>query len=234
MLDVNKVSIGYGEVTVIRDVSLKIDQGSIVALLGANASGKTTLISAISGTLPLKTGEITFKGSRIDRKPPHRIVEEGLITVPEGRHLFPKLTVKDNLELGAYTRRARESKNDSLETVFGYFPKLKARSSQLAGSLSGGEAQMCAIGRGLMGLPSLLILDEPSLGLSPGMVDFMFETIALLKRQGTTILLVEQNVVQSLEIADFAYVIENGKVALSGKGEALLKDDGVRKAYLGL
>lgn len=234
MLEVNKVSIGYGEVTVIRDVSLKIDQGSIVALLGANAAGKTTLISSISGTLPLKTGEITFKGNRIDRKPPHRIVEEGLITVPEGRHLFPKLTVQDNLELGAYTRRARDSKVSSLQTVYGYFPKLKARRSQLAGSLSGGEAQMCAIGRGLMGLPSLLILDEPSLGLSPSMVDFMFETIALLKRQGMTILLVEQNVVQSLEIADFAYVIENGKVALSGKGEALLNDDGVRKAYLGL
>lgn len=234
MLEINDVDVGYGDVRVIKGLSMEIGAGKIVALLGANAAGKTTLISAISGTLRTRSGEIRFKGKRIDNTPAWKIVEEGLITVPEGRHLFPKLTVHDNLELGAYARRARQAKQRSLELVYSYFPKLKERKGQLAGSLSGGEAQMCAIGRGLMGLPELLVLDEPSLGLSPSMVDFMFETIVMLKNRGTTILLVEQNVIQSLEIADFAYVIENGSVALSGEGKELLDNDGVRKAYLGL
>jgi len=234
MLEVSNISVGYGDVTVIKNLSIKIPQGNIVALLGANAAGKTTLISAIAGAIPSKSGEIRFKDKRIDNRPAWEIVEEGLITVPEGRHLFPRLTVQDNLELGAYSKRARSAKQKTIEAVYSYFPKLKARKGQLAGSLSGGEAQMCAIGRGLMGIPELLVLDEPSLGLSPGMVDFMFETILMLKKRGTTILLVEQNVVQSLEIADFAYVIENGSVALSGAGHELLDNDDVRKAYLGL
>ncbi len=234
MLDIINVDIGYGDVKVIKGLSMSINQGSIVALLGANAAGKTTLISAISGTLPTKSGEIYFKKNRIDNKPAWKIVEQGLVTVPEGRHLFPKLTVEANLELGAYSKRSRNEKNKTLELVYIYFPKLKIRRKQLAGSLSGGEAQMCAIGRGLMGLPELLILDEPSLGPSPSIVDFVFDTINALKKNGTTILLVEQNVVHSLEIADFAYVIENGGVALSGEGKALLNNDGVRKAYLGL
>ena len=234
MLEVRNVDVGYGEVKVIKNLSMEIGQGKIVALLGANAAGKTTLISAISGTLPIHAGEIRFKDKRINNTPAWKIVEKGLITVPEGRHLFPRLTVQDNLELGAYSKRSRNVRERTLDAVYIYFPKLKARKNQLAGSLSGGEAQMCAIGRGLMGLPELLVLDEPSLGLSPGMVDFMFETIQALRQNGTTILLVEQNVVQSLEIADFAYVIENGNVALSGEGQKLLDNDGVRKAYLGL
>lgn len=234
MLEVSNISVGYGDVTVIKNLSIKIPQGNIVALLGANAAGKTTLISAIAGAIPSKSGEIRFKDKRIDNRPAWEIVENGLITVPEGRHLFPRLTVQDNLELGAYSKRARSAKQKTIEAVYSYFPKLKARKGQLAGSLSGGEAQMCAIGRGLMGIPELLVLDEPSLGLSPGMVDFMFETILMLKKRGTTILLVEQNVVQSLEIADFAYVIENGSVTLSGAGHELLDNDDVRKAYLGL
>jgi len=234
MLEVRNVDVGYGEVKVIKNLSMEIGQGKIVALLGANAAGKTTLISAISGTLPIHAGEIRFKDKRINNTPAWKIVEKGLITVPEGRKLFPRLTVQDNLELGAYSKRSRNVRERTLDAVYIYFPKLKARKNQLAGSLSGGEAQMCAIGRGLMGLPELLVLDEPSLGLSPGMVDFMFETIQALRQNGTTILLVEQNVVQSLEIADFAYVIENGNVALSGEGQKLLDNDGVRKAYLGL
>ena len=184
--------------------------------------------------IPTRTGEISFKGSRIENTPAFHIVAKGLITVPEGRHLFPKLTVQDNLELGAYSKRARREMRTTLSSVYSYFPKLETRRLQLAGSLSGGEAQMCAIGRGLMGLPELLILDEPSLGLSPDMVDFMFETILRLKRAGTTILLVEQDVRQSLEIADFAFVMENGRLAMSGEGRKLLGDDRVRKAYLGL
>jgi branched-chain amino acid transport system ATP-binding protein len=234
MLEVKDLQVAYDDVTVVRHLSIKVEKGSIVALLGANAAGKTTLISAVSGIIPSRKGEIWFKESRIDNTPAFQIVKKGLITVPEGRHLFPKLTVQDNLELGAYSTRARGAMRASIENVYSYFPKLSDRRTQLAGSLSGGEAQMCAIGRGLMGLPELLILDEPSLGLSPDMVDFMFETILRLREKGTTILLVEQNVRQSLELCDHAYVMEDGRIAMSGEGKALLHDDGVRKAYLGV
>jgi branched-chain amino acid transport system ATP-binding protein len=234
MLKLSNINSYYGEVQVLKDVSMEVEQGEIVTLIGANAAGKSTLISCISRTVTTFRGEIEFEGRRIDRLRPDQVVDQGLIQVPEGRLLFPKLTVRENLELGAYSKRSRSNRKERLEYVYGLLPKMKERANQLAGSLSGGEAQMCAIGRGLMADPKLLMFDEPSLGLAPIVVLEIMELIKNIRREGTTILLVEQNVRQSLKLADRAYVIENGRIILEGAGKELLDSSEVKKAYLGI
>jgi len=233
MITIKNLSAGYGFVEVLRDVSLDISAGKIVAVLGSNGVGKTTLNNTLSGLITPKSGEIYFENELISGRPPEEIVDLGLIHVPEGRKLFPNLTVRDNLELGSY-RRGKGERSQSLEMVLETFPKLRERISQLAGTLSGGEQQMVAIGRGLMSNPRLLILDEPSLGLSPLLVEQMFDLIKRINSKGLTILLVEQNVMQSLTIADRAYVIDEGKVSLSGTAEDLRNNADLKKSYLGL
>lgn len=234
MLKLSKVNSYYGEVQVLKDVSMEVTQGEIVTLIGANAAGKSTLISCISRTVTSFDGEIEFEGKRIDRLRPDQVVDQGLIQIPEGRLLFPKLTVRENLELGAYSKRSRNNRKQRLEYVYSLLPKMKERANQMAGSLSGGEAQMCAIGRGLMADPKLLMFDEPSLGLAPIVVLEIMELIKNIRNEGMTILLVEQNVRQSLKLADRAYVIENGKIIMEGLGKELLNSSEVKKAYLGI
>ena len=234
MLEIKNLNLFYGQIQVLHDISFTVNSGEIVALIGANSSGKTSLISAISGIVPIKSGEMYFYSQNITSLKPHQIVESGIVHIPEGRHLFPQMTVMENLQMGAYPETARNNINRTLESVFSLFPKLQERRDQLAGSLSGGEGQMLAIARGLMAMPKLLMLDEPSLGLAPAIVKNIFQIIKQLHNAQTTILLVEQNVRQSLEIANRAYVMENGKIILSGSGQSLLDDDRIRKAYLGL
>ena len=233
LVSIKNLSAGYGFVEVLRDVSIEIEAREIVAVLGSNGVGKTTLNNTLSGLIVPKTGEIIFDGNLVSGKSPSEIVEMGLIHVPEGRKLFPNLTVKDNLELGSY-RRGKSERQNNLDEVLAIFPKLAERIGQQAGTLSGGEQQMVAIGRGLMGNPKLLILDEPSLGLSPLLVEQMFELIKRINQQGITILLVEQNVMQSLNIASRAYVIEEGTIAISGEAKALRDNAKLKKSYLGL
>jgi branched-chain amino acid transport system ATP-binding protein len=233
MLEIADLRAGYGAMEVLRGVSLDVAAGEIVAVLGANGVGKTTLNNTISGLVRPRGGTIRFDGTDITGAAPTRIVELGLVHVPEGRKIFPNLSVRENLLLGGYARgRAHRARN--LAHVYDLFPRLAERTGQFAGSLSGGEQQMLAIGRGLMAEPRLLILDEPSLGLSPLLVEEMFALIRRLGSEGTPVLLVEQNVVQSLAVAARAYVIEKGVVALSGTAEALAQDAGLRAAYLGL
>lgn len=234
MLNISNVDSFYGEAQVLRGVSLKVNQGEIVTIVGANAAGKSTLISCISRVVRSFTGDVEFNGVKIDQMSPEKIVNLGLIQCPEGRLLFPSLTVRENLELGAFSKRARPTRKDRLEYVYSLLPRLKERSNQLAGSLSGGEAQMCAIGRGIMANPILLMFDEPSLGLSPKVVKEVMELIKNINKEGTTILLVEQNVRQSLKLSDRAYVMENGKILMEGKGEELLNSEEIRKAYMGI
>jgi branched-chain amino acid transport system ATP-binding protein len=234
LLDLNNVTTKYGDMTAIRDVSLSVAEGHIISIVGSNGAGKTTLLNTISGVLPSAGGTITFAGKEIGHLPPHKIVEEGIIQVPEGRLLFPDMTVLENLELGAFNRRSRKEIPALLKAVYNYFPKLEDRADQLAGTLSGGEQQMVAIGRGLMARPKLLMMDEPSLGLSPLVVKTVFETISKIKSDGITVLLVEQNVLQSLMISDDVYVLENGSIILNGQGRELLNDPRVREAYLGI
>ena len=233
LLDVRGLVAGYGDLSVLRGVDLDVAGGAIVAVLGANGVGKTTLNKALSGLLKPESGEIRFAGERLDGRSPGDIVAAGLIHVPEGRKLYPDMSVRENLELGAY-RRGRPERAQTLERVLNVFPKLRERLRQRAGTLSGGEQQMVAIGRGLMGQPRLLVLDEPSLGLAPRLVDEMFDLIRRLNEEGVTILLVEQNVVQSLEIAHRAHVMEHGAIALSGAGAELAGDAALAKAYLGM
>jgi branched-chain amino acid transport system ATP-binding protein len=234
MLEVNNVSAFYGQIQVLWDVCLKINEAEILALVGANGAGKTTLLHTISGTMAPSSGTITFRGKKIDGLPPHAIVELGICHIPEGRKLFVDMSIQENLEMGAYSRRAWKDKKETLQQVYKLFPKLKERSKQLARTLSGGEQQMLAMGRGLMSKPDLCIIDEPSNGLAPILVAEVFQIIKSLRDQGKTILLIEQNVRQTLEIADRACVLENGRMALEGCCEDLLKSDHVRKAYLGL
>lgn len=234
MLSLNSISTYYGDLQALRKVSLTVKESQIVSIVGSNGAGKTTLINTISGVLPSAEGTMTLMGKELQNQPPHRIVEEGIVQVPEGRLLFPYMSVLENLELGAYNTRSRGDLRNLLDMVFGYFPKLKDRRVQLAGTLSGGEQQMVAIGRGLMAKPKLLMLDEPSLGLSPLVVKNVFETIQKIRADGITVLLVEQNVFRSLLISDVAYVLENGTVVLDGKGKDLLEDPRVREAYLGI
>ena len=233
IITVNNLSAGYGFVNVLRDISLDISQGEIVAVLGSNGVGKTTLNNTLSGLIKPKAGDVLFEGTSIAGASPEDIVDRGLIHVPEGRKLFPNLSVRDNLELGSY-RRGKSDRTSNLEEVLDVFPKLRDRINQIAGTLSGGEQQMVAIGRGLMSNPEVLILDEPSLGLSPLLVEQMFDLIKRINEKGLTILLVEQNVIQSLAIADRAYVIEEGVIAISGAAKELQDNAELKKSYLGL
>jgi branched-chain amino acid transport system ATP-binding protein len=232
VLEVSSLRAGYGAIEVLRGVDLSVGAGEIVALLGSNGAGKSTLNNNVSGLYRPFGGTIEFDGQAIAGAPSMRIVEAGLVQVPEGRRVFPNLSVRENLELGSY-RRGRAARTKNLERVLTIFPRLNERMTQLAGTLSGGEQQMLAIGRGLMGEPRLLILDEPSLGLSPLLVEEMFALIGRLNRDGLAILLVEQNVVQSLAIAHRAYVLENGRIALSGAAAELAEHPELRKSYLG-
>ena len=234
MLKLSNINSFYGEIQVLRDISLTVNQGEIVTLIGANAAGKSTMISCVSRTVTSFNGEIEFEGVRIDKLRADQVVDLGLVQVPEGRLLFPALTVRENLELGAYSKRSRTGRKERLEYVYEILPKMKERANQLAGSLSGGEAQMCAIGRGLMADPKLIMFDEPSLGLAPIVVLEIMNLIKKIRETGKTVLLVEQNVRQSLKLADRAYVLENGRLIMEGSGSDLLNSDEVKKAYLGI
>ena len=231
LLRLDSVEAGYSDLVAVREVSLEVRAGEVVALIGGNGAGKTTTLRAISGLLPLRRGRIEFEGERIDGRASAQVVARGIAHVPEGRQLFPSMSVRENLELGARDRAARAA---TLEIVFALFPRLRERERQPAGTLSGGEQQMCAIGRGLMARPRLLLLDEPSLGLAPVMVRLIFETLKAINETGTTILLVEQNVARALALSHRAYVIENGRIVLDGPREALQQSPHVKQAYLGL
>jgi len=234
LLTVHKISVFYGDIQALWEVSFHVREGEIVTLVGSNGAGKTTTLKTISGILPPASGTILFRGEDITRRPTHQIVEKGISLIPEGRRLFPRMSVLENLEMGAYPRRTRRKKNETLGQVFELFPILKERKTQLVGTLSGGEQQMVAIGRGLMALPRLLLIDEPSLGLAPLVVKELFHVIQEINRQGVTVLLVEQNIHQALKIAHRAYILETGRVTLEGKGEELLNHSYVKTAYLGV
>jgi branched-chain amino acid transport system ATP-binding protein len=234
MLHVEGLRVRYGQVTALWDVGFDVESGEVVALVGANGAGKTTTLKALSGQLKPESGTIRLDGDPLENRSTMEIVERGVIHVPEGRKLFPEMTVRDNLLLGGFHRAARPHQTERLETVFAIFPRLRERRGQIAGTLSGGEQQMVAIGRGLMAGPRILMLDEPSLGLAPLLVDEMFRVIEEINRQGVTVLLVEQNTEHALRIAQRAFVLESGRVVLSGTGAELLENEGVREAYLGL
>ena len=234
MLEVEKLSVFYGDHQALFDINLVVKPGEMVSLLGANGAGKTTAINTISGVIRPNEGSIRFDGTEIHGWPANKVVEKGLIQIPEERMLFPDMTVMENLQMGAYLRRARQHQKESLEWVYGLFPVLKSRKSQLAGTLSGGEQQMLAVGRGLMCRPELLMLDEPSLGLAPMLVLEVFRAIREIKQEGVDILLVEQNARQSLKVSQRAYLLENGAIAMEGEALKLLETDYIRQSYLGL
>ncbi len=234
MLKVREIDVYYGDMQALRDVSIDVNEGEVVSVIGSNGAGKSTLLKTISGMLRPRRGVISLNGREISQAPSSRIVEQGISHVPEGRQIFPTLTVLENLEMGAQFPRTQKVQHATMQQVFGYFPRLKERLNQKAGTLSGGEQQMLAMGRGLMSLPALMILDEPSLGLAPVLVSTIFEIIEKINQQGTSILLIEQNVFNSLKISNRGYVLENGQVALSGAGPELLENPHIRKTYLGL
>jgi branched-chain amino acid transport system ATP-binding protein len=234
MLEVSDLDVFYGKSQALRDVSLKVEEREIVALVGANGAGKTTLLNTISGLLRPASGSVEFLGQRIDRFAPHKIMNMGICQIPEGRKLFSDMTVGDNLEMGAYTSVAWKRRKETLEQIYQIFPVLKERRGQSAKKLSGGERQMVAIGRGLMSNPRLCMFDEPSYGLAPKLFVEVLEVVKRLREQGITILLVEQNVRNTLEVADRAYVLENGQIVLEGKGKDLLQNEQVKTAYLGV
>ena len=234
LLRVETGEVGYGDLTAVREVSLEVREGEVVALIGANGAGKTTTLRAVSGLLPLRRGRIELEGRRLDGLTSAQVVARGVAHVPEGRQLFPTMTVLENLVLGCRSAAARQVREATLDYVFGLFPRLAERPRQLAGTLSGGEQQMCAIGRGLMARPRLLMLDEPSLGLAPVVVRSIFENLVRINAEGMTILLVEQNVLRSLELCHRGYVIENGRIAIEGSGADLRASPHVRQAYLGV
>ena len=233
MLEIENIYVSYGMINAIRGVSFTVDRGEIIALIGANGAGKTTTLHTISGLLRPKSGSIRFNGTEITRVAPHKIVSMGIAQVPEGRRVFSQLTVLDNLKMGAYIRRDPKEIVHSLQTVYGWFPRLKERHNQIAGTLSGGEQQMLAMGRALMSHPQIILMDEPSMGLSPLLVTEVFNIIEEICKAGTTVLLVEQNAKKALTIADRAYVLETGTIALEGKAADLMNNDRVKKAYLG-
>ena len=232
LLDVDNINVYYGAIHAIKGISFHVDEGEIVTLIGANGAGKTTTLNTISGLLRSRTGDVKFRDKSLAHTAPHSIIREGLALVPEGRRIFLQLTVEENLEMGAYTR-PKEEVASSLERVFELFPRLEERRRQIGGTLSGGEQQMLAMGRALMSKPKLMMLDEPSMGLAPILVEQVFDIIRSLHAAGTTILLVEQNARMALSIADRAYVLENGQITLSGTGEELIQSEKVQKAYLG-
>ena len=232
MLKVQDLHVYYGAIHAVKGVSLEVADGEIVTLIGANGAGKSTVLNTISGLLKPKSGTIEFMGEMIGSMPPNKVVQHGLVQCPEGRRIFARMTVEENLQMGAYTRPSSELAQN-LEKVYELFPRLKERQKQVGGTLSGGEQQMLAMGRAMMSQPKLLMLDEPSMGLAPILVDQIFSIIRELHQSGTTILLVEQNAEMALQVADHAYVLESGKIALSGTGEELAATDAIKKAYLG-
>ncbi len=234
MLAIRDLHSGYGDVPILHGFDLDIEERMIGAVVGANGAGKTTTMRAVAGILPTWRGEISLAGERIDGLTPRQRVEAGVVLVPEGRKLFPSMTVRENLELGSLHPRAKAARAQTLEQVFDIFPRLLEREGQKAGTLSGGEQQMCAIGRGLMSLPRLLMLDEPSLGLAPIIVQTIFDIVRRIREEGVTVLMVEQNVRHALALSDRAWVLEQGRVEFEGAGQEMLNDDRVRKAYLGM
>lgn len=234
MLNVENINVFYGDLQVLWDVSFEVKESETVALVGANGAGKSTIIKTISGLNRPIGGSIRFLDLALDQIPAHKIIEHGLAHVPEGRRLFPEMTVKENLIMGSLSPRAKAKREETMEWVFGLFPRLQEREKQLTGTLSGGEQQMVAVGRGLMALPKLIMFDEPSLGLAPILVAEIFKIIRRIRQEGVTVLIVEQNTKQTLEVCDRAYVLENGRIVLSGTGQELLTNDYVKQAYLGI
>jgi branched-chain amino acid transport system ATP-binding protein len=233
MLEVKDLKVYYGVIQAIKGVSFHVEEGEVIALIGANGAGKTTILHTISGLITPKEGSVSFEGKDIVKIPGHKIVSMGIAHVPEGRRVFAQLTVLQNLKMGAYTRKDKNEISQTLQTVFERFPRLEERQNQLAGTLSGGEQQMLAMGRALMSHPKLILMDEPSMGLSPIFVNEIFDIIQEVSKSGTTVLLVEQNAKKALSIADRGYVLETGKIVLEGRADELLSNDSVRKAYLG-
>lgn len=233
LIEVKELEVSYGDTDVLFGVNLQVNQGEVVAIVGSNGAGKTTLMQAIACLIPSRSGSIKLHNQDISRLPTHQAVERGLVYVPEGRRLFPRLSVRSNLELGAFTPRAREHAKATLDTIYQLFPILKSRENQLAGTMSGGEQQMCAIGRGLMSRPEVLMIDEVSLGLAPVIVNRVYDAIREIRSLGMSLVVVEQNVKLAFGISDRAYVIKHGKVALQGPSQDLINDPDVKKAYLG-
>jgi len=233
MLEVKGLQVYYGVIQALKDVSFEVNQGEVIALIGANGAGKTTTLHTVTGLIPAKAGSIMFEGVDITKMPAHKIVEMGIAHVPEGRRVFSQLSVYENLIMGAYTRKDKKEIAENLEKVYQRFPRLKERKNQRAGTLSGGEQQMLAMGRALMSNPKMIVMDEPSMGLSPIFVNEIFDIIEKVSASGTTVLLVEQNAKKALSIADRAYVLETGKIVLSGDAKELMNDDSIKKAYLG-
>lgn len=233
MLKVSDLTVGYGAITAVKGLSFEVREGEIVSLIGSNGAGKSTTLRTISGLMHPKTGSIEFRGEKIDAMPGHEIVAKGICHSPEGRRIFPRMSVDENLDLGAYLRKDAAAVKESRERVLELFPRLRERITQKAGTMSGGEQQMLAVGRALMGEPKLLIMDEPSMGLAPVLVDLIFETIEAIRKSGVTILLVEQNALAALRIADYAYVLESGHLKLEGDGSKLAVDPAIAQAYLG-
>lgn len=233
ILRLNNLKLNYGPIAAIKGIDLSVEEGQIVAILGANGAGKTSTLKVISGLLKPTAGEITFNGQKISGKPAHKVAQLGIMQSPEGRHVLIGLTVEENLRVGAYNIKSKEEIQRNFDRVYTLFPRLKERAKQQSSTLSGGEQQMLAIGRALMGSPKLLILDEPSLGLAPLLIKDIFDTLLKIKEEGTTILIVEQNALSTLKIADYAYVLELGKISMHGKAEDLIKDERLVAAYLG-
>ena len=234
MLQVNKIQASYDDVPALHDISFQVKEGQIVSIIGSNGAGKTTILKSISSLVRVLSGTIEFNGNRLDKMPPHKIVEQGIAHVPEGRRLFARLSVRKNMMLGAFTQKSDTVRENVLERIFGFFPRLKERENQIAGTLSGGEQQMLAIARGLMLQPKLLMLDEPSLGIMPKLCDDIFDFIKEINQEGMTVLLVEQNVQVALDLAHYGYVIQTGRVVAEGAGDKLLNSEIVQKAFLGL
>lgn len=233
MLEIKDLEVCYGVIRAIKGVSFEVNQGEVIALIGANGAGKTTILHTITGLIPAEKGSILFDGKELTKTPAHKIVSMGMAHVPEGRRVFAQLSVLENLKLGAYTRKNKAEIEESLQMVYDHFPRLEERKNQVAGTLSGGEQQMLAMGRALMSKPRIILMDEPSMGLSPLLVSEIFDIIKVISEGGTTVLLVEQNAKKALSIADRAYVLETGNITLSGKASDLMNDDSVKKAYLG-
>ncbi|MBE5847277.1 MAG: ABC transporter ATP-binding protein [Lachnospiraceae bacterium] len=233
MLEIKDLEVCYGMIRAIKGISFHVDEGEVIALIGANGAGKTTILHTITGLVPAKSGSVTFEGTDITKTPGHKIVSMGMAHVPEGRRIFAQLSVLQNLKMGAFTRKDKAEIEETLQSVYKRFPRLEERQNQLAGTLSGGEQQMLAMGRALMSHPKIILMDEPSMGLSPIFVNEIFDIIKEVSKSGTTVLLVEQNARKALTIADRAYVLETGNIALEGKASDLMNNDSIKKAYLG-